>query len=379
MDECKEIIFGKKELNSIIKNEEKKSFVNVTINEVNIKSTQRSILAYISLVKIISAFLVILKHTNRFYWKFNDFWVSNNILSSFCMCAVPLFSLCIGATLLNYNERYDIKEYWKRRFNKVIVPIIGWNIIYYFFRVYFLKDFKIPKINLFNLYQLYFNNQLYPIIGSLRIFIYGYLIIPLIAYVHKINKIHVYTYCFMALLINQSFIPYFLKFIRNNRIHWPYNYDTGYVIYIFAGYIIHNHKFDKKFKFFIYISGIIGLFMRLYIAHYLTLKYKQVDRTQINYQNLPIVFYSCSVFLFIKENYIHLLGIININNINKIGSLSMGPFFLHYMIIWGFHHLYNMNENTFNYRFFGAFIISIICFMITWIIKKIPLIRYLTP
>ena len=367
MDESKEIIIVKKELNNVIK------------NEVNIKSAQKTILAYISLVKIISAFLVILKHTNRFYWVFNDYWVSNNIMSSFCMCAVPLFSLCIGATLLNYNERYNIKEYWKRRFNKVIVPIIGWNIIYYFYRVYFLKDYKIPEKNLLNFYKLYFNNQLYPIIGSLRIFIYGYMIIPLIAYVPEINKMHVYTYCFMALLINQSLIPYFLRFIRNNRINWPYNYDTGYIIYVFAGYIIHNHKFDKKVKLFIYISGNVGLFMRLYIAHYLTFKHKKVDRTQIIYQNLPIVFYSCSVFLFIKENYIHLLRIININYINKIGSLSMGPFFLHYMIIWGFHHLYNMNENTFNYRFFGAFIISIICFMITWIIKKIPLIRYLTP
>lgn len=379
MDKCKEVIVGKKELNCVITNEEIKRFAKTEINEINIKSKQKGILAYISLVKILSAFLVILKHTNRFYWEFNDYWISNNILSSFCMCAVPLFHLCIGATLLNYNERYDIKEYWKRRFNKVIIPIIGWNIVYYFYRVYFLKDFKLAKINLISLYELYFNNQLYPIIASLRTFIFGYMIIPLIAHVPKINKIPVYTYCFIALLINQSIIPYCFTFIRNHQLNWPYNYNTGLIIYVFAGFIIHNQKFGKKFKFFIYMSGNIGLFMRLYIAHYLTLKYKKVDRTQINYQNLPIVLYSCSVFLFIKENYIHLLRIININYINKIGSLSMGPFFLHYMIIWGFHHLYNMNENTFNYRFFGAFIITMICFVITWIIKKIPLIRYLTP
>lgn len=55
---------------------------------------------YISLIKILAAFLVILKHTNRTYWVFSNYWTSTNIMCSFCMCAVPLFNLCIGATYL---------------------------------------------------------------------------------------------------------------------------------------------------------------------------------------------------------------------------------------------------------------------------------------
>ena len=134
------------------------------------------------------------------------------------MCAVPLFSLCIGATLLNFNERYDITEYWKRRFKKVIIPIIGWNIIYYFYRIYIIKNFSKNKLNFFELYRIYFNNSLYPIIGSLRIFIFGYMIIPILAYVPKANKIKVYSYCFFLLLINQSVIPYLLQYIENYKL-----------------------------------------------------------------------------------------------------------------------------------------------------------------
>ena len=165
MDKCEEIPFGKIDLKNIKKNEENNSLKNISINDLNIKSKKNllNLLAYISLVKIISAYLVILKHTNRFYWVFNSYWISNNIMAGFCMCAVPLFSLCIGATLLNFNERYDIKEYWKRRFNKIIVPIIGWNIIYYVFRIYILKNYKIGKINLITLYKLYFDNKLFPL------------------------------------------------------------------------------------------------------------------------------------------------------------------------------------------------------------------------
>ena len=348
-------------------------------NKENNESKKIKTLTYISLVKIISAFLVILKHTNENYWIFDHYWISTNIMASFCMCAVPLFSLCIGATLLDFNERYNIKIYWKRRIKKVVLPILGWNIIYYFYRVYILKNFQKINFDFINLYKLYFKNQLYPIIFSLRVFIFGYMMIPLIAYVDKINKIKVYSYCFLTLLINQSIIPYLINFHQAHIISWPYNYDLGLVIYIFAGYIIQNYEFNKKYKIFIYISGIIGLLLRLIIAHYLTLKYGKVDRGQINYLNLPIVAYSCSVFLFTKEHYIHLIKIINSNIIKKLGSLTMGPFFLHYICIWTYFRLRNSTEYTFNYRLFGAIIITIICFIITAIIKKIPFIRNLAP
>ena len=165
----------------------------------------------------------------------------------------------------------------------------------------------------------------------------------------------------------------------NFEIKWPYDFNSGYIVYIFAGFIIQNYNLNTKFKYLLYIFGIIGLFLRLIISHHLTIKYKIPDRTQINYLNLPIVIYSCSVFLFIKENSEYLFKIINQKYINKIGSLSMGPFFLHYMIIWALPHFFKYNVFGFNYRFFGFLIISFICFILTSIIKKIPILKYLTP
>ena len=111
-----------------------------------------------------------------------------------------------------------------------------------------LKNFKKQKLNFIILYKLYFNNKLYPIIGSLRIFIYGYMIIPLISYVNKINKFQVYSYSLITLLINTSLIPYLMNYFGPYKILWPYNYNHGYIIYLFSGYIIHNYNFKSKFK-----------------------------------------------------------------------------------------------------------------------------------
>ena len=347
--------------------------------EVKLKKNNIKLLDYISLIKILSAFFVILKHTNRKYWIFSEYWISTNIMCSFCMCAVPLFSLCIGATLLNFNMRYGIYEYWKKRINKVVIPIIGWNMIYFFYRFYFIKNIRKQKFTVFYLITLYFNTELCPNTGSLRIFLFGYMIIPLIANVEFINKIKTYSYGFLILLLNTSIIPYFINFFNNLGIRWPYNYNCGYIIYLFAGYIIQNYKFNIKIKTFIYIFGLSGLLSRMIISHYLTMKYKNPDHTQINYVNLPIVIYSCSVFLFVKENCKYIFKIIKKEHINKIGSLSMGPFFLHYVIIWGFFKLFNYNEFCFTYRFYGSFIITLICFIITFLMKKIPVIQILVP
>ena len=253
------------------------------INSGNIKNNYKSIkiLDYISLVKILSSCLVILKHTNANYWVYNEYWISTNIMCSFCMCAVPLFGLCIGATLLNFNERYGIKEFWKRRIFKVIIPIIGWNIVYYFYRVYVIKNFPKIKLNFLNIYQIYFGNKLYPIIGSLRIFIFGYMIIPLISFIDKSNKIKIYSYGLLIIIINISTIPYLINIFyyyssllnKSNPpnisaiIKWPYNFDSGYSIFLFAGYIIQNNKFNLKSKAFIYTFGLLGLLLRLMISH----------------------------------------------------------------------------------------------------------------
>ena len=109
------------------------------------------------------------------------------------------------------------------------------------------------------------------------------------------------------------------------------------------------------------------------------MKNKKPDRTEINYVNITIVIYSCSVFLFIKEYSFIIFKIISADFLNKISELSMGPFFPHYLIIWTLPHLFKFNKYSLTYRFLGSFIISFLCFLITAIIKKIPIIRNLTP
>ena len=111
----------------------------------------------------------------------------------------------------------------------------------------------------------------------------------------------------------------------------------------------------------------------------LTLRFKKLNLMHKGYFNLPCILYSCSVFLFIKENGYLLFKIINARYINKIGSLTIGPFFIHLPLIETFQKYIKFNLFSFCYRFFGGIIFCSISLIITAIMKKLPLFKYIVP
>jgi len=365
---------------------------NNTISFINIKdlnpknnSVKLSIklLDYISIAKIISSFSVVILHMNNCFWRFKynnykQYWISANRIESIFIFAVPVFILCVGATLLDFNEKYGLKKYYYRRFIKVVLPLLSWNIILYFYRVYYLKNFRKQKLSFIIIWNLYYNNKINSIFKSFHEFIKVYIIIPLIAYVDKSKKIKIYSYCFITLILTQSLIPYLIKLSCHSLI-WIYFINLGYIIYIFPGYIIQNFKFSKLSKFIIYTLGLIGLFLHMYGTQILTLRYKKIIRLHKGYLNIPCILYSCSIFLFIKDYSYFILKIINRKYINKIGSLTIGPFFIHIPMIDTIHKYFKINKYSLVYRLLGSICVYIMSLIITAIMKIIPLINYMVP
>ena len=131
---------------------EEKAFI-LNDKKIELNDKKNLIIAYISLEKVLAVFSVVILHTNKVFWTFNKnykkYWVSSNIIESTFNFGVPFFILCIGSTLLNFNEKYDILAYYKKRIHKVILPLIAWNIILYFYGIYILHDIKKNKIKFF--------------------------------------------------------------------------------------------------------------------------------------------------------------------------------------------------------------------------------------
>lgn len=178
--------------------------------------------------------------------------------------------------------------------------------------------------------------------------------------------------------MNQILVPYLISIFEPKMI-WIYNINVGYIIYIFAGYIIQNYRFKKLSKLLIYLLGITGLLVLIIGTKNLTIKSKKLNLLHKGYLNLPCIVYSCSLFLFVKEYSYLLFSIIDKKKINQIAYLTIGPFFLHMPIKETFDKYLKFNIFRLSYRLWGGIIIYIICLIITSILKKIPLIKYIVP
>ena len=225
---------------------------NILIINNKFKRNNNRQIVYISLSKLLAIFAVVILHTNGAFWEFDlnnykNYWISANLIESIFYYGVPSFVLCIGATLLDFNKRYGIKKYYKKRISKVVLPLFFWTFILYFYRVYFLKNLNNEKVTFEYLWNLYYSHKVYNIFGSLHDFLLLYMIIPLLAYVEKSKKIEIYFYCLIILLFFQIFFPYIIQIFSLN-LTWIYSIKVGYLIYIFAGYIIHNYIFLKPIK-----------------------------------------------------------------------------------------------------------------------------------
>ena len=160
---------------------------------------------------------------------------------------------------------------------------------------------------------------------------------------------------------------------------WIYKLNIGYLIYIFAGYIIHYYHFSKFAKVMIYILGILSFFIHLIGTNILTFRYKKIIKLHKGYLNLPCIIHSCSFFFFLKEYSYLITKTINKNYINEIGSLTLGPFFMHLAVnetiskFTKFKKLIDFN------LLFHTLVNFSICLILSFILKKIPIINFLVP
>lgn len=364
--------------NEITKGEE----INILVlKEKTLLKNNPKTLDYVSVAKIISSYGVIALHLNKF-WKYDQskkkIWVIYNFYETFFYYSVPLFTLCIGATLLNFNERYGLLEYNKKRLIKVFIPLMGWTLILYLYKVYILKNISKIPFNFIEIWNYFFLSKINKIFNSLHIFLLTYMLIPLLAYIDKENKIKIYIYYFFLLLITQSFFPY-LYILSKYKLVWIYKLDIGYLIYIFAGYIIQNLTFSSLTKFLIYILGIFGFFIHLIGTRNLAFKYNKILLTHKGYLNIPCICYSCSLFLFIKEYCFIITKLINRKYLNRLGSLTLGPFFLHFTVketLYLFPKFRKLID--FNVLFY-SFVVFLICIAISSILRNIHLLKFLIP
>lgn len=334
---------------------------------------------YISILNVLACIGVVILHTFETGYTSDANFVFEVLIRAIAYCAVPVFFMITGATLIDYRERYDTKTFFKKRLLKVIIPLIIWSIIYFIIN-FFKGKFSINDLSFKFVFEYFFLVKTNPIFWFFVVIIGIYLAIPVISLIPQESRRKAFLYIIIITFVFNQFLPdllYHLNLNYNYDLKFPLTY-SGWILFIFIGYYIDKYEIVKKHRVIIYVLGIIGFLTMVVPTIFISYHKNESCSWFDEYYDAPCVLYSASVFLFFKSK-------INNNQIvtkimpffNFVAPTTLGIYVLHIAIRDFLRYFYT-------YSYFGMNLvltlsILTICFIVVKIVQKIPGLRHIFP
>lgn len=334
---------------------------------------------YISILNVLACIGVVILHTFETGYTSDANFVFEVLIRAIAYCAVPVFFMITGATLIDYRERYDTKTFFKKRLLKVIIPLIIWSIIYFIIN-FFKGKFSINDLSFKFVFEYFFLVKTNPIFWFFVVIIGIYLAIPVISLIPQETRRKAFLYIIIITFVFNQFLPdllYHLNLNYNYDLKFPLTY-SGWISFIFIGYYIYKYEIVKKHRVIIYVLGIIGFLTMVVPTIFISYHKNESCSWFDEYYDAPCVLYSASVFLFFKSK-------INNNQIvtkimpffNFVAPTTLGIYVLHIAIRDFLRYFYT-------YSYFGMNLvltlsILTICFIVVKIVQKIPGLRHIFP
>ena len=304
-------------------------------------------------------------------------WMTGNIYDSMVRMAVPLFFMVSGVLLLNSKEE-PLIIFFRKRFLKVMIPLIAWSFIYILFRKYELhQDINILKQIIYS-----FNGKVYYHLWFLYTILGIYLFLPVLKVFIKNSSQSLQIYFIVLWAISVSIIPFINNFTGLPiKSHMPMM--AGYIGYLVLGYQLAKIQITKKIFYISLFLIIISTLSTIFGTYYLSEKANKFIGFFYGYFGLSTLIQAISYFIFLKyisENIfsksVKIPQLITILSITSLGIYLIHPIYIHILNKVGISVL---NGNPIMMVPLTAILTFILSFITIFFIQKIPLVKQITP
>ena len=334
--------------------------------------------------QVISALAVAMMHTNGCFWDFSateDYWFTANIIESICYFAVPVFFMITGITLADYLDRYSTKTFFKKRIEKTLIPYIVWSLLAVTFLLATGKMLPSDITPAWIITSVIWTSNIiafYWFFGALFVF---YLLMPVIASIKKEEKLKVFKWFIIIIFICDVTIFFVLKLIGK----YPEVIDTsgiglGNLIYIFIGYYVYKKPPKRAAKIIIYSLAVCGLLTQMIGTYMLSVRAGKIDEMLKGYANFPGFFYALGVFVLLRDIAIRIEKNGHLKKFfEMLGKYTFEVFLLHWFIINTAELIFTIDVKNLAYRLLFPLVIYAVTIAVTWVLRKIPVIRKIVP
>ena len=204
-----------------------------------------------------------------------------------------------------------------------------------------------------------------------------YLSIPLFSSVDGGKKEDTFKYLCVVGIVFNSLLP-FINDVFKLGLVLPINMIvvSGYLIYPLLGYLLDKKDFNKRERTIVYIFGIAGLLMHIIGTYKLSMDAGEIVRTYKGYTNIPCILYSVAVFVFVKNIS---SKITKYNIINFIGKYTFPIYLMHWYFLRIMVKTFDINTVSIFYRLLIPIVVIPICMLITYLLRKVPIVKRIVP
>lgn len=330
--------------------------------------------SYITILGALASFAVVAIHVNNF-WDFrpDGSWIITDLVECLMYCAVPIFFMISGATLINYRERYTTKQYFLKRIKRTVIPFIVWSAIGAAFHFARVQDWSGTR----NLISGILNCDFVMIYWFFPALFVAYLIIPFLSLVPIQKRRAGFGYAAIAGIIINSTLP-FLAQILKIRYSADFVFPlAGFSLYLLIGYWVDNFWINKRQRRIIYILGVIGLLTRFVGTWFLSFRAGYLVETLSGYLNLPCILYSTAVFVAFRYMKTSKVSSVLHAIAKPLSPLTYGIYLVQWYVLQSFWAWGWISYDNFLVVVLWMVIVYIVCAVITYILSHIPVLRRL--
>jgi len=338
---------------------------------------------YLTLLSVLSAVAVLILHTNGCFWEFSAterYWATANVIESVCYFAVPIFLMISSITLIDFNERYTLKEFFIKRFNKAFIPFVSWSIICMIYQMYMGK-IKVYDLSVRFVIQGIFDNSFVSIFWFFNSLFLIYLCMPLFSAVSKSNRRNTFKYLVLSALVLNVIYP-LANAVFSFGIYIPLNIAVvlGALLWIPMGWLLDNTEFNRREKIGIYVAALFGLMLHIVGTYVLSVKAGNIVDTFKGYENLPCILYSSGIFVLAKDIEKKIMVGRFKRFIVWLGRYTF-PIYLMQFILLDYvnNELLFIDTHSIIYRLGAPFVMIPIIIFVTFLLRKIPIINRIVP
>lgn len=336
---------------------------------------------YIDFMNIYACFSVVCLHCSGNVFKYGlvdeKLFLLCLFIQTLAHASVPIFFMITGTTLLEYRNKYDTKIFLKKRFMKTGIPFIFWSF-FYVLRPVWMDGAPFPRLS--DIRNALLNNQATNIFWFFYVQFAIYLSIPVFSLIAKVEHFRIVEYICLLSFLATAVYPVVTRFLVpvSSQIIPPF--VTGFMGYVFGGWVIYHEKYSRKIRGLIYAIGVAGAFLMFFGTWFLSAKEGATDTFFMEYNSLACYPMSVAIMLLGKHiKWKKIYRLICSDLIAKIASAGLGIYVLHLVLIILVEKVGVLANHTVYFTVIMPFVIYGISLGGVLFLQKIPVIRHVLP